>query len=347
MLGLRAGTCGAGTTTVVDGEAGSSPGFANAGAIPPVSAVREMTTPDARTATTPRLEQNSIGARIVHSTPSGLKERRGSPPPPCAATKSPNAGLVGRNCRDASKPNECLGPDAPVSESSSSVRRRCYNGPAHEEAGDVDPRRRRALGVAAALILAACGSNRAWKRHVLSPTADHDHRSYLQRRRTAAAPAPPEAQAKNWFDLDVGDCLATSRRVDLGEVTVGGRRLCTTPSGGGLSSAPVEVNAAIADVADQQCAAAVSGYTGAAPAAVSFVVTYLIDSNQDRTSDNPLPSTVICLLQAGGRKTADRVRAPRRAVTTQRADGEGDTDDGDDRADDGPGGRVAHRAAAR
>jgi hypothetical protein len=27
-------------------------------------------------------------------------------------------------------------------------------------------------------------------------------------------------------------------------------------------------------------------------------MTYLIDSNQDRTSNNPLPSTVICLLQA-------------------------------------------------
>ena len=30
----------------------------------------------------------------------------------------------------------------------------------------------------------------------------------------------------------------------------------------------------------------------------SYAVTYLIDSNQDRTSNNPLPSTVICLLQS-------------------------------------------------
>jgi hypothetical protein len=29
-----------------------------------------------------------------------------------------------------------------------------------------------------------------------------------------------------------------------------------------------------------------------------LVVSYLIDSNQDRTSNDPLPSTVICLLQA-------------------------------------------------
>jgi hypothetical protein len=55
---------GAGTvvvTTEVVSE-GSVPGFANAGAIPPVSAAREITTPDARTATTLRLEQISSGA---------------------------------------------------------------------------------------------------------------------------------------------------------------------------------------------------------------------------------------------------------------------------------------------
>jgi hypothetical protein len=39
----------------------SSPGAAIAGAIPPVSAVNEITTPVARTATTPRFEQNSRG----------------------------------------------------------------------------------------------------------------------------------------------------------------------------------------------------------------------------------------------------------------------------------------------
>jgi hypothetical protein len=57
------------------------------------------------------------------------------------------------------------------------------------------------------------------------------------------------------------------------------------------------VNAAIADVADSQCAAGVADYTGR-PGGEAFTVTYLIDSNQDRTSANPLPSTVICLLQA-------------------------------------------------
>ena len=59
----------------------------------------------------------------------------------------------------------------------------------------------------------------------------------------------------------------------------------------------VEVNAAIADVADRECGAGFTQYTGQSVAGSPFVVTYLIDSNQDRTSANPLPSTVICLLQ--------------------------------------------------
>jgi hypothetical protein len=38
-------------------------------------------------------------------------------------------------------------------------------------------------------------------------------------------------------------------------------------------------------------------------------VTYLIDSGQDRTSNNPLPSTVICLLQsASGQPLTESAR---------------------------------------
>ena len=74
--------------------------------------------------------------------------------------------------------------------------------------------------------------------------------------------------------------------------------------------AAVEVNAAIADVADRECAAGVSQYTGRVLAGSAFVVTYLIDSNQDRTSANPTPSTVICLLQAAnGQPLTDSARS--------------------------------------
>ncbi len=61
---------------------------------------------------------------------------------------------------------------------------------------------------------------------------------------------------------------------------------------------PLAVNDAVADVANQQCAAGFSQYTGQSVDGGLFAVTYLIDSNQDRTADNPAPSTVICLLHA-------------------------------------------------
>jgi hypothetical protein len=60
-----ASTVGCGATVVV-GPTGSVPGFAKAGATPPVSAVSEMTTPVAKTAQTVRLRQISNGAPIVH-----------------------------------------------------------------------------------------------------------------------------------------------------------------------------------------------------------------------------------------------------------------------------------------
>jgi hypothetical protein len=121
---------------------------------------------------------------------------------------------------------------------------------------------------------------------------------------TTSAAAPPSAPAvqpwaKNWFDLDVGDCLVDLPQVDLGEVSVDIVDCANPHAGEVFLRAPVEVDAAIAGVADQKCAAGVAGYTGR-PARDAFTVTYLIDSNQDRTSDNPLPSTVICVLQAGG-----------------------------------------------
>ena len=100
-----------------------------------------------------------------------------------------------------------------------------------------------------------------------------------------------------WVDLGVGDCVATVPAVELGEVTA---ELvdCATPHQAEVYLlAPIAVNAAITDVANQECAAGLTPYAGQS-AGTTFTVTYLIDSRQDRTSNNPLPSTVICLLQA-------------------------------------------------
>lgn len=62
--------------------------------------------------------------------------------------------------------------------------------------------------------------------------------------------------------------------------------------------APMAVDAAIATVANRDCAAGFAPYTGQSIGGGRFSITYLIDSNQDRTGANPTPSTVICLLQS-------------------------------------------------
>jgi hypothetical protein len=68
--GASCGACwtgaGSGTATMVVGETGSVFGSANAGAMPVVMAVREITTPDARTATTFRRPRVFNGASILH-----------------------------------------------------------------------------------------------------------------------------------------------------------------------------------------------------------------------------------------------------------------------------------------
>jgi hypothetical protein len=64
------------------------------------------------------------------------------------------------------------------------------------------------------------------------------------------------------------------------------------------SRVPVGVDAAIADVADRECTTRFTEYTGRSANNSPLALTYLIDSNQDRTGNNPEPSTVICLLQA-------------------------------------------------
>ena len=123
---------------------------------------------------------------------------------------------------------------------------------------------------------------------------------------TAAVPAstpdavPPAAQGPRtdkWIDLQVGECLADPPPTDPSVVEVSVVD-CSIPHAAEVYlRTDVEVNAAIADVADQRCGAGLTQYAGQA-AAGPLSMTYLIDSNQDRTSANPLPSTVICLLQA-------------------------------------------------
>jgi hypothetical protein len=153
-------------------------------------------------------------------------------------------------------------------------------------------------------MLVACGS--AVEKQI-SPSTSETYAT-PQSTFTSASSTPQEPLAKDWFDLDVGDCLAALPQVDLGEVSVDLVDCARPHAGEVFLRAPVEVNAAIADVADKQCAAGVADYTGRT-SGDAFAVTYLIDSNQDRTSANPLPSTVICVLQArDGRPLTESAR---------------------------------------
>nr|WP_232004730.1 hypothetical protein [Mycobacterium sp. ACS1612] len=113
----------------------------------------------------------------------------------------------------------------------------------------------------------------------------------------APAAAPPQRSEK-WIDLQVGQCLADPPPTDPSVVTVAVVDCALPHAAEVYLRTDVEVNAAIADVADQRCRAGLQQYTGQAPGPLAM--TYLIDSKQDRTSDNPMPSTVICLLQAAG-----------------------------------------------
>jgi hypothetical protein len=132
---------------------------------------------------------------------------------------------------------------------------------------------------------------------------------------TSPAPtiaAPPMTLAPDthkWVDLEVGDCIADVPAVDLGAVTVSIVDCAAAHAAEVYLRAPVEVNAAIADVANRSCEAGVPEYTGRPVDGSAYAVTYLIDSNQDRTSNNPLPSTVICLLQsASGQPLTESAR---------------------------------------
>jgi stage V sporulation protein SpoVS len=116
---------------------------------------------------------------------------------------------------------------------------------------------------------------------------------------TGAVPsAAADPQAKNWFDLKVGDCLTEIPAIDAGAITATVVD-CTTPHQAEVYLlAPLAVNTAVDEIASEKCAEGFVAYTGQAFNGSPLVVTYLIDSNQDRTANNPTPSTAICFLQA-------------------------------------------------
>jgi hypothetical protein len=118
---------------------------------------------------------------------------------------------------------------------------------------------------------------------------------------TPAEPTPAEptkaARMEKWIDLKAGDCLAAPPSDDPAEVTVTVVDCATPHLAEAYLRADIPVDAAVTNTANQQCAAGFTQYTGLTQNGSPYTISYLIDSEQDRTSNNPLPSTVICLLQ--------------------------------------------------
>lgn len=109
---------------------------------------------------------------------------------------------------------------------------------------------------------------------------------------------PPPARTVNWFDLDVGECLADPPPVDPTVIAVAVVDCASPHHAEVYLRAPLAVNTATTDVAGRKCNEGFTEYTGEPVGSGTFDITYLVDSNQNRTSSNPNPSTVICLLEA-------------------------------------------------
>lgn len=109
-----------------------------------------------------------------------------------------------------------------------------------------------------------------------------------------------------WIDLDVGECLADVPQVDLGVVTVPVVDCATPHKAEVYFRGGMWVNTTVPDVANQECVAEFPKYTGQSINGGPYTMTYLVDAEQDRTTNDPqnapAPGTVICLLEdANGR----------------------------------------------
>ncbi len=114
-----------------------------------------------------------------------------------------------------------------------------------------------------------------------------------------ASPTPTtlSPRTETWTALQAGDCLADAPPTDPAVVTVTLVDCAQPHLAEVYLRAAIPVNEALDDVAGSQCDAGFTDYTGAPVSGSGYTTTYLIDSDQDRTDNNPYPSTVICLLQ--------------------------------------------------
>jgi len=118
-----------------------------------------------------------------------------------------------------------------------------------------------------------------------------------------AAPATPAQSAgaaaatARWTELKPGQCLAAPPPTDPAVVIVDIVDCVKPHSAEVFLRVSIPVDAALTGTANAQCESGLAQYTGNPSAVGQYTITYLIDSDQDRTSNNPLPSTLICLVQ--------------------------------------------------
>ncbi len=155
------------------------------------------------------------------------------------------------------------------------------------------------LTAVALAVLPACGRALEQSEYSGQVSASRTPTTTVTTTPTAVA-APPATSAKKWIDLDVGDCLADPPPTDPSVVTVAIVGCATSHMSEVFYRGALTVNAAIPEVAGRECDAQFPKYTGQAVDSSGLAVTYLVDSNQDRTTmdptTGPAPSTVICLL---------------------------------------------------
>jgi hypothetical protein len=146
-------------------------------------------------------------------------------------------------------------------------------------------------GLTAVAVLGACATNgvHAGPASTAIPTSAA----------VKATVAPLGSRTEKWINLQVGDCVADLPPADLSRVTVTVIDCTTAHLAEVYLRAPMAVDTAISNVANRDCTAGFAPYTGKPLDGSAFSITYLIDSNQDRTGADPTPSTLICLLQAG------------------------------------------------
>lgn len=154
---------------------------------------------------------------------------------------------------------------------------------------------RRLLALAAAALACAGCSDRAPTDSPSPPQKTSATTTAPAGPPAAAAPAAP--RVVKWIDLQAGDCLAGQPPTDPAEVTVTVVDCATPHLAEAYLRADIPVDTALTEPASGRCEAGFVAYTGRSAAAGGFTITYLIDSEQDRTSNNPYPSTIICLVQ--------------------------------------------------